>query len=217
MGQNLGVAPCTICHGTQLQGNAAIHAPALAGAPQTQTLSALLAIAAGRIGTNPAMRHEARSLTPAQRIAVANYLRGLTKDSVSLRTIPVTPNGKKTPSVVELSMGAAIEEFGTSSSVKPCTACHGRVLQGNVATGAPALAGESRSKTLAALNAMAASKTDKDDVMRNIARLLTPAQRKDVAAFVALMTPVRPDSRSGATPTERAPSRTSAGALPRAK
>jgi cytochrome c553 len=199
-----------------MHGNTAIHAPALAGAPQTQTLSALLATAAGRIGTNPAMHHEARSLTPEQRIAVADYLRGLTKSSVALRTIPATPNGKTPPSVVELSMGAAIEEFGTSSGVKPCKACRGRVLQGNAAAGAPALAGMPRTKTLAALNA-AASKKSKGDVIQNIARLLTPEQREDVAAFVVPMTPVKPRSGPAATPTTSSPSRTSVEAPLRAK
>ncbi|MGH6676254.1 MAG: hypothetical protein ACRECE_08545, partial [Xanthobacteraceae bacterium] len=33
-----GAMPCTICHGSQLAGNAAMGAPTLAGAPQAQTL-----------------------------------------------------------------------------------------------------------------------------------------------------------------------------------
>jgi cytochrome c553 len=183
-----GAIPCTICHGSSMQGNAAMGAPALAGASQAQTLSALAAIAAGTIGTNTAMQHEARLLTPSERKAVADYLRSLTKKPVTLRAI--APNGGETPGIVRLSMGANIVQFGTSSGVKPCTACHGSILQGDAGAGAPALAGEPKSETLAALDAMAAGKSGKGDAMRNIARLLTPAQREAVAAYVERVTPL---------------------------
>src|SRR5487761_1518037 len=78
-GTRSGAMPCTICHGSRLRGRAAMGAPSLAGAPRAQTLSALAAIAAGTIGTNETMRHEARVLTMQQRKVVADYLRSLTK------------------------------------------------------------------------------------------------------------------------------------------
>lgn len=211
-----GVVACVICHGMRLQGNAAIGAPALAGAPQAQTLSALAAIAAGRIGTNNVMRDEAHSLTPAQRKAIADYLRSLTKNSIALRRI-IAQNGPKKPGIVQISMGANIDQFGTSTGVKPCTACHGRILQGSAAAGAPAIAGEPMSKTLASLNAMAAARTGKNDVMYEIARLLTPEQRKAVAAFVALVTPIKQRSGSTAYHGGRVRSAPSAAVLLRVK
>jgi cytochrome c553 len=184
-----GAIPCTICHGSSMQGNAAMGAPALAGASQAQTLSALAAIAAGAIGANNAMQHEAHLLTPSERKAVADYLRSLTKTPITLPAI--APNGGETPGIVQLSIGADIVQFGTPSGVKPCTACHGSILQGDAGAAAPALAGEPKSRMLAALDAMAAGKSGKDDAMRKIARLLTPAQREAVAAYVERVTPLK--------------------------
>ncbi|MGH7049872.1 MAG: c-type cytochrome [Acetobacteraceae bacterium] len=69
-----GALPCTTCHGSHLQGNASIGAPPLAGMPQNATLAALGAIAAGKMGTNTAMRNTARALSPEQRKAVAAIL-----------------------------------------------------------------------------------------------------------------------------------------------
>ena len=184
-----GAMPCTICHGSQLQGIPAMGTPALAGALPAQTLAALAAIAAGRIGTNLAMRNEARVLTVGQRKAAADYLRSLAKQSIALPIIP--PNGEQAPGIAKLSVGADIVQFGTTSGVKACTACHGNILQGNAAAGAPALAGEPKDKTLAALNALASGKTANGDPMRDIARRLTPAQREAVAAYVERVTPVK--------------------------
>jgi cytochrome c553 len=72
-----GVIPCRVCHGMQLQGQPAMDAPPLAGLPESTTLGALAAIAAGKQGKNFAMRDVARALTPAQSKAVAAYLAGL--------------------------------------------------------------------------------------------------------------------------------------------
>src|SRR5487761_1783888 len=102
-GTRSGAMPCTICHGSRLRGRAAMGAPSLAGAPRAQTLSALAAIAAGTIGTNETMRHEARVLTMQQRKVVADYLRSLTKQSTALLTI--APNGGEAPGIAKLSVG----------------------------------------------------------------------------------------------------------------
>jgi cytochrome c553 len=134
------------------------------------------------------MRNEARALTSLQREAVAVYLRSLTKNSVTLPTM--APNGGQTPGIVQLSLGANIVQFGTSSGVTACAVCHGRILQGNAATDAPALAGEPKGQTL--VDAMATGKIGKTDAMQNIARLLTPEQREAVAAFVERVTPIKP-------------------------
>jgi cytochrome c553 len=73
-GTGSGALPCTTCHGAHLQGNASIGAPALAGMAESATLAALSAIAAGKMGSNEAMRNTARSLSPKEREAVAAYL-----------------------------------------------------------------------------------------------------------------------------------------------
>jgi cytochrome c553 len=81
--------------------------------------------------------------------------------------------------------GADIAHHGTSTGVIPCMACHGERLEGRAAIGAPALAGLSKRQTLAALKAIAAGKQGDNFVMRREARLLTLAQRRKVAAFLA--------------------------------
>jgi len=78
-----GIIPCKVCHGMQLQGNAAMGAPPLAGLPEGTTIAALAAIAAGQQGKNFAMRDVARALTPVQRKAVAAYLAGLKRGPAS--------------------------------------------------------------------------------------------------------------------------------------
>lgn len=69
-----GVLPCMACHGPDLMGNAAIGAPRIAGLPETATLAAFRAIAAGKTGSNFVMRRIAGALTPEQRQEVAAYL-----------------------------------------------------------------------------------------------------------------------------------------------
>jgi cytochrome c553 len=76
-GTDHGALPCVACHGTALQGNPSIGAPALAGQPAAPTLAALDAIAAGKLGTNKVMQNIAVSLTPAERAAVADYFASL--------------------------------------------------------------------------------------------------------------------------------------------
>jgi cytochrome c553 len=82
-------------------------------------------------------------------------------------------------------MGARIIAHGTANGVVPCRACHAARLQGNPAIGAPALAGLSEAATLAALAKIAAGRQGNNFVMRHIARLLTPPERKAIAAYLA--------------------------------
>lgn len=86
-----------------------------------------------------------------------------------------------------LSKGAAIVRHGTASGVMSCMACHGQRLQGNASIGAPALAGLPESRTLGALDAIAAGKSGDNFIMRNIAHSLTPAEREAVAAYLATL------------------------------
>jgi len=76
-GTATGVLPCMACHGPDLAGNASIGAPRIAGLPLATTLSALHAIAAGRMGSNYVMKNIAHALTASERTDVAAYLAGL--------------------------------------------------------------------------------------------------------------------------------------------
>jgi cytochrome c553 len=84
-----------------------------------------------------------------------------------------------------LQQGATIVAHGTATGALPCMACHGGHLQGNPAIGAPRLAGLDPSVIGAALNAIAAGKMGKNYVMTNIARSLSPTQRRAVTAYLA--------------------------------
>jgi cytochrome c553 len=75
-GNDKGALPCAACHGEAGQGNTAIGAPALAGLPQAVIVSKLQAFAAGQ-GGNAMMQRIARSLSPDERVAVADYFNRL--------------------------------------------------------------------------------------------------------------------------------------------
>jgi cytochrome c553 len=72
-GNGHGAAACSSCHGAELQGDPKIGAPAISGRPAA-FIQARLAHYAGPQGHNPLMRQVARSLTPAERYAVAQYI-----------------------------------------------------------------------------------------------------------------------------------------------
>lgn len=202
-GTTSGIVPCMACHGSHLQGNAAIGAPALAGLPQSATLAALASIADGKLGSNVVMRSIARSLTGVQRKAVAAYFATLARGKPVLSTVVTGSARLTTAQIIQVSTGAEIMQHGTSSGAKPCMACHGTHLQGDAAFGAPPLAGMPARKTLAALRAIAAGKTGDNAAMRNTARSLSPTQRQAVAAFLALTTPTARRHPASAAKTGR--------------
>jgi cytochrome c553 len=77
-GNGNGAAPCAACHGDHFQGNAALHAPALAGL-SAKFILARLAHYEGPSGHNAMMKQEASALSPAEAQAVADYLASLPK------------------------------------------------------------------------------------------------------------------------------------------
>lgn len=81
--------------------------------------------------------------------------------------------------------GRAIVTNGTASGVLPCMVCHGTGLAGNPSIGSPKIAGLPAKTTMAALASIASGKLGTNYVMRNIASSLTPAERADVAAYLA--------------------------------
>jgi len=68
-----GAPACVSCHGPQLQGNDAIHAPAIAGKP-APFIVARLDHYASPAGHNPLMKQVASALSEAERQAVASYI-----------------------------------------------------------------------------------------------------------------------------------------------
>ncbi len=67
-----GALPCAACHGVTGAGNPAMGAPALAGLPAPVIVNALNNFAQGE-GGNAIMQSIARSLSPDERTAVADY------------------------------------------------------------------------------------------------------------------------------------------------
>jgi cytochrome c553 len=76
-GNGSGAPACTVCHGKQFEGDAALKAPALAGLTPAFIMSRL-AHYAGPNGHNAYMRKVATALSLEQRKAVADYLSHLT-------------------------------------------------------------------------------------------------------------------------------------------
>ena len=72
-GNGRGAAACSSCHGQTYQGNAALHAPPIAGLPAAY-VEARLKHYASPEGHNALMRQVATSLSLAEARAVATYL-----------------------------------------------------------------------------------------------------------------------------------------------
>jgi cytochrome c553 len=120
---------CTVCHGTEGNGNPAIRAPKIAGLAPWYVEAQLKAFRAGWRGTDPAdvPGHEMRPVAAE-----------LPNDAALARAVayvaafePIAP-----PATVE---GDAI---AGAALYAPCAACHGAAGQGDESVGAPALAGQ---------------------------------------------------------------------------
>lgn len=72
-GSASGAPPCVACHGSGLEGNAAMKAPALSGLPEAK-IRERLAHYAGPEGHNAAMKAVATALSPEEKAAVALYI-----------------------------------------------------------------------------------------------------------------------------------------------
>jgi cytochrome c oxidase subunit 2 len=122
-------ARCVACHGAAGEGVAAVGAPPLAGADAAYLQRQLSAFASGSRGTQPGdkygatMRAAAAPLltSDSERVAVAVYLGGLKRPAPAVTTA-TSANGRNYFNAV-------------------CGACHGGNGEGNIALGAPRLAG----------------------------------------------------------------------------
>ncbi len=77
-----GAPACVSCHGPQLRGNDAIHAPSIAGKPSAFIVQRLDHYASPA-GHNPMMNQVASSLSEAERQAVAHYIERLPSGSAN--------------------------------------------------------------------------------------------------------------------------------------
>ncbi|MCU4161378.1 cytochrome c [Acidiphilium sp. AL] len=83
--------------------------------------------------------------------------------------------------------GASLVAHGNSHGILPCAACHGADLKGNAATGAGRLIGNPASQTRASLRRIAGDASRGNYAMHDIARSMTPAERRAIAAYLATL------------------------------
>jgi len=117
---------CVLCHGTGVKGNAAIHAPKLAGLQGWYVLRQLEAFRSGVRGTH------AQDVSGSEMRTIALSLRDdeLKKPAALIAGLPATSNDATIDGDT-----ARGERLYVS-----CAACHGSRGEGNEALGAPALA-----------------------------------------------------------------------------
>lgn len=162
---------CTLCHGADTRGNAAVRAPRLAGLQPWYLRAQLKAYQANLRGAHPAdvpgneMRFIAATLT--DETAVEKVIARLGKGSPAASTATVSGNAVRG------------EQLYAS-----CAACHGNRGEGNEALRAPALAGGSDWYQLAQLRnfAQGLRGTDPADLPGQQMRAASAALPDDSAA-----------------------------------
>ncbi len=169
--------PCSVCHGAQGQGNAAIGAPALAGEGVAYLHEQLANFAAGR-RRNPIMQPIAAGLSPAQRESVAAYYARL--PPAAPPTAP--PEAPADPRGVRLA-----ERGDWSRNLPACAQCHGPDGIG-VPPSFPHLAGLAAPYTAAQLDAFRSGARPPGPLglMAVVARKLSAADSAAVAAYFAV-------------------------------
>jgi thiosulfate dehydrogenase len=163
-----GALPCTACHGTRGEGNAANGSARLAGLPAPYIRAQLSAFAHGQ-RESPVMAPIARSLDADETQAVSVYFADL--------PVPVLPISAP----VAVGPGALLALDGRWSAKLPaCVACHGPGGIG-VGTSFPPLAGQPAPYLEAQLEAWQQSKRPPGPLglMQAVARRLSPS---DIAA-----------------------------------
>lgn len=185
IGETLHV--CSSCHG--LAGwSASSLFPNLAGQRQEYLAAQLKAFRSRTRADQPAhtyMWGMAAHLSDMQIDAIAAYYAGLPPAPARPCASPSIAAGKK-----------IYEEGVADKSVPPCMACHGDKAQGQPPVPPqagkpgsdviPALAGQHRAYIERAVDAFIA-KARASDVMRESTKGLTPAQLRDVAAYLATL------------------------------
>lgn len=117
---------CSQCHGEQLEGNAAVGAPSIAGLPAWYIEAQVQKFRGGLRGKHPKDIAGMRMRPLARTIATDDDLRGIVTHIASLPAIKPTPT-----------LGGDTEKGKAKFQV--CIACHGADLAGNEALKAPPL------------------------------------------------------------------------------
>jgi cytochrome c553 len=172
---------CTLCHGAETRGNAAVLAPRLAGLQPWYLSAQIKAYQANLRGTHPAdvpgneMRFIAAALT--DQAAVDKVLAQISRGSPSMPSPTIAGDATRGEQLYDT-----------------CVACHGSRGEGNEAVKAPALAGGSDWYQLAQLRnfTQGLRGTEPADLagqqMRAAANVLPDAQAAaDVVAYISTL------------------------------
>jgi len=177
--QPASVQTCVACHGARGEGNPTNGYPRIAGQPREYLRRQLEAYVDGR-RENPVMAPIAKQLTPEQRSELAAYYS---------RQSP--PPAKDAARPANTQRGQTLATAGDESlRVQACQNCHG---PGGTGFGnlVPYLAGLDAKYLAAALQEWrdGKRKTDSSQQMTQIAKALTDADTKAVAAYYASRQP----------------------------
>jgi cytochrome c553 len=165
-------AVCAACHGPD--GNSVNPEwPSLAGQHARYIVKQIEAFKSGT-RNNPLMSGIAAGITPQDATDLAAYYSSLpvklgTADPALLRT------------------GQRLYRGGNrAESLSACIACHGPDGRGNLPGGIPSLSGQHATYTAAQLKAYAAGerRSDPNQIMRNVAALMSPDDIAAVASYV---------------------------------
>jgi cbb3-type cytochrome c oxidase subunit III len=180
-------APCAACHGQKGEGNRALGTPNIAGMDAWYVNKQLEDFSLGRRGSKPGdtygsqMRAMAGTLaTPADRVAVSNYIAQLPK------TTPAPPPKSK----VKPNLANGATQFNAL-----CSSCHNASGKGNKALGAPRLVGVDSVYLARQYSNFRTGKrgTDPNDKygkqMAAISKLLDAKAEQDVLAYINTLKP----------------------------
>jgi cytochrome c553 len=123
----VGLEYCTVCHGSQLKGNANIGAPRLSDLPQWYVERQLLNFKHGIRGTH---------IDDDRGMEMRPMAINLSDDDIKAIAAWVVKTGSSTPKVT---VSGDVKAGGVL--YQTCAACHGVNGQGNQAIGAPSLSG----------------------------------------------------------------------------
>lgn len=190
-GDSGGIPPCSSCHGTAGEGNAAAGYPRLAGLPATYLGAQLNALADG-VRQSPVMGPFAKQLSLQQRLELAAYYAGLPKSAHAA----VAAAG-------QLDEQVALRGRW-SDEIPACVQCHGTQGSG-VGSAFPPLAGQPSEYIASQLHAWkrGTRRGDPLGLMQAIASRLSEQDIRAVAEYFA------------ASPTQTAEAHSAAGGSPR--
>ena len=165
-------AVCAACHGAD--GNSLNPEwPSLAGQHARYLVSQIEAFKSGN-RANPLMNPIAAGLSAQDAADLGAYFASLS-----------VKGGTTDPALVRA--GQRLYRGGNlAKGVSACIACHGPDGRGNPAGGIPAIAGQHAAYTAAQLKAYASGerKSDPNQIMRNIASLMSADEMNAVASFI---------------------------------